>query len=351
MNTSTQQRLPLPDLLKGIAVLLMIQVHIMELFALPELYAGPVGNASLFLGGIPAAPVFMVVMGYLVALRNKQPKALMTRGIQLFGAGMLLNIGMNAHLIFNVLFKGWGNSLNIYHYLFGVDILHLAGLSLVIIAVVLRMFKERIYLYILSIAVIFLLQALVPAYTGDSTLIQYVLAFLISQAGWSYFPLIPWLAYPLAGICFFLVEKKFNLASWSLPLKMVILTVLAAVLVFTGSYGTGITGQLTTYYHHDAIFFGWALVFMMAWAILAGIIHNHYESTRAMQFLRWLGKQVTPAYIIQWLFIGNIATAVYKTQSLYQVSGWFLLILIFTGLMTRLWTEIKRKYNLKILAL
>ena len=57
------------DLLKGMAVLAMIQVHLMELFARQEVYDSLTGKISLFLGGIPAAPVFMAVMGYFLFLQ------------------------------------------------------------------------------------------------------------------------------------------------------------------------------------------------------------------------------------------------------------------------------------------
>ncbi len=45
------ERKPLPDVLKGIAVILMIQVHIMELLMLPAVYNSSFGYISLFLGG------------------------------------------------------------------------------------------------------------------------------------------------------------------------------------------------------------------------------------------------------------------------------------------------------------
>ena len=44
------------DLLKGIAVLLMIQVHIMEQLAEYDLFNSRFGEISLFLGGPACAP-------------------------------------------------------------------------------------------------------------------------------------------------------------------------------------------------------------------------------------------------------------------------------------------------------
>jgi hypothetical protein len=59
------------DLLKGLAVLLMIQVHIMEQFVSSDTYNSLIGKASMFLGGPPCAPVFLAVMGYFLAITAK----------------------------------------------------------------------------------------------------------------------------------------------------------------------------------------------------------------------------------------------------------------------------------------
>jgi len=77
-------RLRLPDLLKGIAILFMIQVHIMELFIDYAGQSSPVGRASLFLGGPFTAMVFMMVMGYFVAASRKSFKQNLFRGVRLF---------------------------------------------------------------------------------------------------------------------------------------------------------------------------------------------------------------------------------------------------------------------------
>jgi uncharacterized membrane protein len=58
------KRLPIPDLLKGLAIILMIQVHITELFLDHAGRESIVGKISLFLGGPFTAMVFMIVMGY-----------------------------------------------------------------------------------------------------------------------------------------------------------------------------------------------------------------------------------------------------------------------------------------------
>jgi len=55
-----------------------------------------------------------------------------------------------------------------------------------------------------------------------------------------------------------------------------------------------------------------------------------------VSFLQWLGKNITLFYVIQWLLIGNIATAIYQTQSINRYIFWFAGIFSATVFLTRL---------------
>ena len=221
-----QNRIQIPDLLKGLAVIFMIQVHIMELFAREDIYDGWAGKLSLFLGGVPAAPVFMIIMGYFLAFGQKEPIKMIVRGVRLFLAGMVLNIGLNAHLIYRVLNDGW--QVNIWQYIFGVDIFHLAGLSLIIIASLSFLYKRNFIPYIITAFVIVLMGSVLKAYSNESTTGTYLMAFIHSDSVWSYFPLIPWLAYPLTGYSLKVFKEKYLKDN---TLSLLIKVSLAAVLL------------------------------------------------------------------------------------------------------------------------
>ena len=60
----TSSRIKTADLLKGIAAILMIQVHIIELFATNDISESTAGKFLLFLGGPAVAPVFIILLGY-----------------------------------------------------------------------------------------------------------------------------------------------------------------------------------------------------------------------------------------------------------------------------------------------
>ena len=65
------ERNQLADLLKGIAVLLMIQVHVLELFASETILKSGGGALLMFLGGPFVAPVFMAILGYFTISSTK----------------------------------------------------------------------------------------------------------------------------------------------------------------------------------------------------------------------------------------------------------------------------------------
>ncbi len=55
-----------------------------------------------------------------------------------------------------------------------------------------------------------------------------------------------------------------------------------------------------------------------------------------MRWLKYLGRNVTLCYVIQWLLIGNIATALYKSETFLHWGLWVVVIVTTTTLLVRL---------------
>ncbi|NCB08077.1 MAG: hypothetical protein EOM73_07945 [Bacteroidia bacterium] len=134
-------RLPLPDLLKGFAVFLIIPVHILETFIDYPGRESMLGKALLFLGGPVAVPVFMLVMGYFMAKNQKIFATNFYRGVKIFIVGFLLNIGLNFHLLLKIVFADW--QLNPWEYILGVDIFFFAGIAIMLIALLKTIKKHQ----------------------------------------------------------------------------------------------------------------------------------------------------------------------------------------------------------------
>lgn len=339
------QRIVFADTIRGLAVLLMIQVHIMELFASQEIYESLRGGISLFFGGIPAAPIFMLMMGYFLAFSKKKTSEMAIRAVRLFIGGIMLNIGLNLHLLYNIFFKSW--ELNPLNYIFGADIFTLAGLSLLFFAIIKKIASDSYYMYFgLAIVIAIVSQFFYPNQFEDHSL-NYVFSFFVGGTSWSFFPLIPWLSYSLVGFGFKLLTDKIDLVdivtkSWS---KYVI-GFLILLLSFSINFAINITTNLPDYYHFDIMFFLWSLMFIMVWIYLLFFIEKWFYNTNFIHYLQFLGKNVTVVYVIQWLIIGNLGTLFYKSANYIQCVLWFLLITISSSTLTNFWVKF-RIFNAK----
>lgn len=332
----TNQRFVLPDILKGIAVLLMIQVHLTELFAQEAFYNSIAGKVSLFLGGVPAAPLFMILMGFFAGYQTIRVRSNILRGLKLILLGLLLNIGLNMHLFYRI-FTGIF-TLDPLPYLLGADILFLAGISLIVIALLKKVSNDSTILFLIASIITALMSDILPLYKGDYMLARYSLAFIHSNDWWSYFPLFPWLAYPLIGVAAGIGYRKQTGYILSILKKPFTLMILIMLFLLFFNYGFSISTNLPRYYHHGIAFFGWAIIFIMVTVLSFYHLTNLVGTANfASGYLQWTGKNVTAFYIFQWLLIGNIATSVYKTQSQSTLPLWFSGIVIITSLLVMGW--------------
>ncbi len=343
---TSASRVPTADLLKGVAVIFMIQVHLIELFANPDVNHSTIGRFSLFLGGPPAAPVFMAVMGYFLAATKKSLSQLMRRGLLLIIGGLCLNVGLNLNLLISIS-KG-RFALDPLAYIFGADILPLAGLSVIIVAIVRPLCTQSPAAYFLMAIVVASLAPLLPNIgTPERPVLMYLNPFFWGDYSWSYFPLFPWLAYPLVGYAFKLVHDRFEFEKkLSLRVALVSIIVFVAGFLSTADYAMRISSDLPSYYHHGPVFALWTAFFLAGWTLLLFLAEQMSGQSMVLLYLKWLGRNVTAAYVIQWLLIGNIATEIYRTQSETQLLLWFILIVTLTSLLTALWTNVKAKLRL-----
>jgi hypothetical protein len=326
------KRFPLPDLLKGFAVFLIVPVHILELFIDYPGRESIFGKTLLFLGGPIAVPVFMIVMGYFLAKNQKPFSVNFFRGIKIFAVGFLLNIGLNFHLLWKIKFAGW--QYNPLEYIFGVDIFYFAGLAIIFISILKTINPGREWIALLLVFAV----AAATSFVNQKLMVPeriYVYPFIGGNWSWSYFPLFPWLVYPLAGFAFFYFEQKIMgfFRQQKIVSGVVLVVIFAFVLYFRKS-GFETTINLSAYYHHTFWFSMWTFGIVILWSVLWQFLLNKFPKTYAGNFFMWLGKNITLFYIIQWLIIGNIATAIYQTQTLKSYLFWFAGIFSTTVLIT-----------------
>ena len=270
----------------------------------------------------------------------------MRRGLLLIIGGLCLNVGLNLNLLISIS-KG-RFALDPLAYIFGADILPLAGLSVIIVAIVRPLCTQSPAAYFLMAIVVASLAPLLPNIgTPERPVLMYLNPFFWGDYSWSYFPLFPWLAYPLVGYAFKLVHDRFEFEKkLSLRVALVSIIVFVAGFLSTADYAMRISSDLPSYYHHGPVFALWTAFFLAGWTLLLFLAEQMSGQSMVLLYLKWLGRNVTAAYVIQWLLIGNIATEIYRTQSETQLLLWFILIVTLTSLLTALWTNVKAKLRL-----
>ncbi|MEI7500612.1 MAG: heparan-alpha-glucosaminide N-acetyltransferase domain-containing protein [Bacteroidota bacterium] len=320
------------DLLKGLAVLFMIQVHIMEQFATNDTFNSVIGKISMFLGGPFCAPVFLAVMGYFLAVSAKPLIYFLKRGALLFLGGILLNTARSANLLVQI---AQGEiSLDPWFFILGADIFTLAGLSLVLIGIVRMIYKEKTLLYILTALVVAAISPFLNQDRLDGIIPAQIIAFFWGTQEWSYFPLFPWFAYVLSGYAFRLFLKR-NPIACKIDIKnqYIYFIPLMIGVIITMPYAAAIAHNLNGpggYYHHGILFFGWVLLFMVSYLILVKLVDISYGNYLVARGLKWIGQKVTSLYVIQWLIIGNLAPWLFKSQNLFQFLAWFVMVTLVT---------------------
>jgi len=325
-------RIQIFDFLKGIAVLLMIQVHIVELFATQSFFESSTGKFLLFLGGPPVAPVFLIAFGFFLAKRKTNNSHLFKRALFILFIGLMLNILLNLNLILKVLMGLI--SLDIKPYIFGVDILINAALSLLIILFLKSIFKENTIPYIIIIIISAFLGNFLISFNVENQYVMYFLSFFYGAATWSYFPLFPWLSYTLTGYVIYLITKNIKQTNYEINnnVKILLFAFFILFLFFTLRFVISIASDVQhnlTYYHHGFIFYIWVIIFLLFYTFFLNLLVTYLKNTYTVKYLKWLGKNVTLIYVVQWIIIGNIATEIFKTvNSIYILFFSFIAITV-----------------------
>jgi len=156
-STNHNNRLLSIDLARGLAVFFMIAVHTLEVFANQEVKNSVFGQIISFLGGPPAAPVFMTLMGFSFIYSSKSElKPKLVRGFKIFLSGYVLNIlrgvipfTLATNLKLDVVKAFPIEKFNEYTILTTVDILQFAGIALMIMAIIQALNINK-YLILLS---------------------------------------------------------------------------------------------------------------------------------------------------------------------------------------------------------
>ncbi|MBN2639311.1 MAG: DUF1624 domain-containing protein [Bacteroidales bacterium] len=326
------------DFIKGVAIFAMVQVILLEAFAKQYIADGITGKISMFLGGAPAAPVFLTVMGYYIAHNKHNFRYYVDRGFRLILIGILLNIGESITLWLQP-----GHSLvlpDFFHFLLGVDILIMAGISLIIMAALISLFRGIVPVYLFLIFVVLLIPYVLPhvAQTHPDSLL---LPFLYGKYPNSYFPILPWFAYVLAGYSFFQFKRYFISDEFkhNQTVKIILLIASGVVLLTTAPFGFNVSIKRILFSHHGVLFFLFCVNFVFWWLLSARAIVYLFNN-RITRYVEWLGKNVTAFYVFFMLLVGNLSLFFHKTQGYFELILWFVAFITISSLLVLGWRRL-----------
>lgn len=326
------------DFIKGVAIFAMVQVILVEVFARQGISESIFGKISMFLGGVPAAPVFLSVMGYYIAHTKHNFKYSIDRGFRLILIGILLNIGDSITLWLQP--EHTLALSDFVHFLLGVDILIIAGISLIIMAVLIAVFRGIVPIYLILIFVVLLIPYVLPpvAQTHPNSL---WLPFLYGKYPNSYFPLLPWFAYVLAGYLFFQFKRYFISDEFkhSQTVKIILLVASGIILITTAPFGFNVSINRMLFSHHGILFFLFCGNFVFWWLLSARAIVYVFNN-KITSYIEWLGKNVTAFYVFFMLLVGNLSVFFYKTQSYFDLILWFVGFMVISSLLVVLWRRL-----------
>lgn len=211
MTVPTTKRMYEIDIAKCFAIFFMIMVHLYEYFGLnlSNHYVTDILISAVF-GGSACAPLFMFCMGVCLTLsRHSTPKQLFTRGWKLLLAGVALDVcrfvipGCIAWLI--------TSDASVMDYamseFLGVDILMFAGLFFMLFAFMRKLNASAFMLVLIGVTCSVIGFSCVGVSTG-SLLLDRLTSFFIRSTELSFFPLLNWSLFPIAGYLFGLYLLK-----------------------------------------------------------------------------------------------------------------------------------------------
>jgi hypothetical protein len=301
------------------------------------------GQIISFLGGPPAAPVFMTLMGFSFIYSSKselKPKLL--RGFKIFLSGYVLNIfrgvipfTLATYLKLDVVKTFPIEKINEYTILTTVDILQFAGIALMIMSIIQALQLNK-YLILLSAFLIGIISPLLWGIKIDIPIVDQILelfwgdlpidfSFIANKIA---FPVFPWLTFPLLGM--FLGETVKNSTDMNRIFNY--FGLLGIFLI-----GIGVAISFSNYQYHFNDYYhsrqGAMLLmcgFVMVWLYLTKLVIDNIPTNSLFDLLFHWSKGVTNIYFIQWIIIiWSIALFGINSSSFITT---ILLILTFTGI-------------------
>lgn len=297
-----QRLLPL-DLAKGFTVLFIPAVHCVMLYSDTSVHQSVFGHVLAFIAEWPGAQVFMFLMGMSFSFSKKPARHHIKKALLLLVVGYLLNVLKFLLPLWTGVFPvELQNELLFYHqrsmswnlFLTG-DIFHFAALALLVMTVI----KQSSYYLGVALAFVFVLTVFTPLFWDHhhgNVLVDQLLHLVGGQAADSFFPLVPWIVYPLTGMA---IGRYFQLPYASVqPLFFsgCFLFIVSALLRFT-PFQFPTTSFYRTFPDGTNMHLGFVIIWVCLWFWMAPLASRNNV---LVQLFCFCSRHISLIYFIQW---------------------------------------------------
>jgi len=310
------------DLLRGWAILIMIEVHVFNAFLLPELKQFDWFEILTFINGL-VAPAFLFVSGFAFAVSSNSKLDEMRRLNSSFWKKLwryfsIILIGYVLHLplisLSKIINQATPGQLQQF---FAVDVLQCIGVGLLLLfALRLIIHSDKIYHYSLIGLTIFVMVISPLLGSTDLTIFLHpIFANYFNSLNGSLFPVIPWINFILIGAIFakyFLdavtknKEEKFIRAT----------TITGIILLLSGHlFYSGLFPEQITSINPNPMFFIERLGYILVFAALCWYF-NKWRNKKS--FVLDASRE---SLLIYWLHLLVIYSTVWEGKSLENIIG------------------------------
>ncbi len=344
------------DLLRGLVIIIMIEVHVFNAFLLPELRQTGWFNVLNFINGL-VAPSFLFVSGFAFQVSSggkldemrKFGKAFWKKIARIF---QIIIIGYALHLPFFSLSQIINElTPQLLETFYAVDILQCIGFGLLFLFITRLLIKSDKYYNYLLIASLVIVTFISPVLWKIEfvNFFPLIIANYLNRMHGSLFPLFPWVSFLLAGAVFakYFVdtrerndEEKF--AKLSAMTGFIVL--LFAHLFFSGLFSKTLTSILP----HPIFYLqrsGYILILFFAcwWIDKKFNVKKSFvlDASRESLLVYWLHL-----VIIYGTFWGgkSFADRIGKSMNVFEAMGITIVLIILMIVAAKLWGWVKKKH-------
>lgn len=299
------------DFARGIAIVAMVLIHSIVFLGDPSLTKTTAGYIANSLICLFAAPVFTFIMGVMIVFSSKSlPRTLLWRGVVILGIGYFLNFLRGTLPIAFGEWAGWVDFQDErpWTYMLEQDILQFAGIAFMLIALFKKLIGSNIGLALLGGAIMAAAPLLYRVHLGES-IPGYLVSLLFGGNHYNFFPIVPWIAFPLIGMGYGeMLKKSPDKQQFMQRSALLGLLLIAAGIALVIGLERDVTGQWYSGKFRQGklppvvslIFSG----FQFVWIALCYLITGKIKKSPVLnQLYHWSGN-VTWFYAIQWVVIG-----------------------------------------------